>query len=136
MNLPNYRKKSVSLTFRGFDLTAQEVATLVGVPPTSFGNIGEPVRPGIKTMLTRSYVRYSMNFQNEYQLCDMLPEFFAYLGGGDHLSQVRNHVQPEFSELHFDLPVKESDETQEGYLSEEDVAMIFQIKGSISLSFF
>jgi hypothetical protein len=136
MNLPNYRKKSVSLTFRGFDLTAQEVAILVGVPPTSFGNIREPVRPGIKTTLTRSYVRYSMNFQNDYELCNMIPEFFAYLGGVDHLRLVRNQVQPEFSELHFDLPVNESDESQEGYLSEEDVAMIFQIKGSISLGFF
>jgi hypothetical protein len=130
------REKSVSLTFRGFDRTAQEAASLVGVIASRLGNRGETVRPSVKTLLTKSYVQYSMRFPNEYSLCNMLPNFLAYLGGVDHLCQVQSQVQPEFSEFHFDLPVKESDESQEGYFSEKDIADIFQLKASISLGFF
>ncbi|MDQ1925167.1 hypothetical protein [Massilia pseudoviolaceinigra] len=130
------RKKSVSLTFRGFDCTAQEVAILIDSPPSRLGNRGEPVRSGVKTLLTRSYVLYSMNFLDDYELCDMLLKFLGDLGGVEHLCQVQRKVQPEFSEFHFDLPVKESDESQEGYFSTKDIADIFQLRASISLGFF
>jgi len=130
------REKSVSLTFRGFDFTAQYVASLVDVPTSRMGNRGEPVRPGVKTLLTRSYVQYSMHFLNDYELCDMLPKFLAYLGGVEHLGCVQKKVQPEFSEFHFDLPVKESDESQDGYFSTIDIANISELKASISLGFF
>jgi hypothetical protein len=136
MNLSDYRKKNITLTFRGFALTAQEVATMVGVAPSMLGNIGEPVRPGVRTMLIRSYVLYEMNFANDYALCDMLPSFIKYLGGIDHICWVQSQVNPEFSELHFDLPVKSDIESQEGYLSAIDVEMICKIRGSISLGFF
>ena len=130
------REKSVSLTLRGFDRTAQDAASLIGVNPSRLGNRGEPVRPSVRTLLTRSYVQYSMRFPNEYSLCDMLPDFLAFMGGVDHLCDVQSQVQPEFSEFHFDLPVKESDESQEGYLSTKDIADISQLRASISLGFF
>lgn len=130
------REKKVSLTLRGFDCTAQDVAMLIDAVTSRLGNRGEPVRPGVKTVLTRSYVQYSMSFLNGYELCDVLPTFFTYLGGVEHLCQVQQKVQPEFSEFHFDLPVKESEESQEGYFSTEDIANISQLKASISLGFF
>ncbi|MFZ6722940.1 hypothetical protein [Undibacterium sp. Ji49W] len=130
------REKSVSLTLRGFDRTAQDVASLIGVNPTRLGNRGEPVRPSVRTLLTRSYVQYSMSFPSEYSLCDMLPDFLVYMGGVSHLWDVQSQVQPEFFEFHFDLPVKKSEESQEGYFSTKDVADIFQLRASISLGFF
>ncbi len=130
------RRKLVSLTFRGFDCTAQEVAILINAVASRLGNRGEPVRPQVKTTLSRSYVQYSMHFSNDHALCDMLPTFLEYLGGVDHLCQVQKKAQPEFSEFHFDLPVKESDGSQEGYFSTTDIANIFKLKASISLGFF
>ena len=100
------------------------------------GDRGEPVRPRVKTLLTRSYIQYSMHFSNNHALCDMLSEFILYLGGVDHLCQVQEKVQPEFSEFHFDLPVKQSEESQEGYFPTADIADIFRLSASISLGFF
>jgi hypothetical protein len=130
------REKLVSLTFRGFNRPAEEVASLVRATPLRLGNRGEPVRQNVNTLLTRSYVQYKLCFSSEYSLCDMLPDFLAYLGGIDHLCQVQGEVQPEFSEFHFDLPVKQSAESQEGYFSTKDVADISRLKASISLGFF
>lgn len=130
------RNKRISLTLRGFDLPAEKVALFVGVNPVRMGNRGEPVRPNVKTLLTRSYVQYSMSFSPGHMLSDMLPDFLASLGGVEHLCQVQMKVQPEFSEFHFDLPVKQSSESQEGYFDVGEVASIFRLKASISLGFF
>ena len=130
------REKLVSLTLRGFDRTAQDAAALIGVIPSCLGNRGEPVRPTVKTLLVRSYVQYSMRFPDEYVLSDMLPDFLTYLGGVKLICDVQSQLQPEFSEFHFDLPVIESDESQEGYFSTADIADIAQLRASISLGFY
>lgn len=130
------RQKTVSFLFRGFNLTAQEVATLVGVDASRLGNRGELVKPNVKTRLTRSYVGFSMDFPSDYALCDMFPALLAHLGGVDHLCRVRNQIQPKFSEIDFDLPVRQSDELQEGCLSTTVIADVFQLKASISFGFF
>jgi hypothetical protein len=136
MSLSIKRRKSVSLTFRGFDITAEEVADLLGVAASRLGNRGEPVKLGVMTRLTRSYTIFSMDFVSDCELNDMLPALLARLGGLSHLLQVRNVVQPEFLEIHFELPVRESDEVQDGYLSEAVVADVFQLKASLSFGFF
>lgn len=136
MSLIATRTKSVSLSWRGFNLTAQEVASRVGVAASRLGNSGEPVKQGIKTLLVRSYVRFSMDFSDDQNLCDMLPALLTHLGGVDHLCQIRNQVQPEFSEIHFDLPARQSDEIQDGYLSTADIADIFQLNASLSFGFY
>lgn len=66
------RKKSVSLTFRGFERAAEDVAGLVGVKASRLGNRGEPVKPGVKTLLTRSYVIFSVDVESDCELNDML----------------------------------------------------------------
>jgi hypothetical protein len=130
------RKKSVSLTFRGFEMPAEDVASLLGVAASRVGNRGEPVKPDVKTLLTRSYAIFSMDFPSDHRLNDMFPALLARLGGVDRLLQVRNEVQPEFFEVDFDLPVRASDESQEGYLSEAVIADAFRLKVSLSFGFF
>lgn len=130
------REKMVSLTLRGFDCPAQEVASLFLVQSSKAGNCGEPVRPYVKTLLVRSYVQYSLRFASEHPLCEMLPDFLAYLGGIEHLCMVRKHVQPEFFEFHFELPVKQSMEPQDGYLATKDIEDIARLGASISLGFY
>jgi hypothetical protein len=49
---------------------------------------------------------------------------------------VRNAVQPEFLEIHFDLPVQQSDESQDDYLSETVIADVFQLRAALSFAFF
>lgn len=130
------RTKSVSLTFRGFDIPSEEVASLLGVAASRLGNRGEPVKAGVKTLLTRSYTIFSMEFASDYDLNEMLPALLARLGGTDRLLNMRDEVQPEYLEIHFDLPVRESEESQDGYLSEEVIAHVFRLKASLSFGFF
>ena len=77
-----------------------------------------------------------MEFASDYELNDMFTALLARLGGVSRLLQIRNEVKPEFLEIHFDLPVQTSDESQDGYLSETVVADLFQLKASLSFSFF
>jgi hypothetical protein len=132
---PN-RKKSVSLTFRGFDIAPEEVANLLGVAASRLGKQGEPVRVGVMTLLTRSYAIFSMDFASDCELSDMFPALMARLGGFNRLLQTRNEVQPEFLEIHFDLPARESGDSQDGYLPEAVIAEVFQLKASLSFGFF
>ncbi|WP_377161134.1 hypothetical protein ACFJIX_14350 [Roseateles sp. UC29_93] len=135
MNSVTSRKKSVTLIFRGFDMKAEDVVRLVG-GAASCGNRGEPVKPGVSTLLSRSYARFSMDFTSDDELNDMLPALLALLGGGDRIRQLREQVQPEFLEFHVDLPARTSEDSQEGYLDESVIASLFQLKATISFGFF
>ncbi len=130
------RVKSVSMTFRGFDIQAEDVVALVGVAASRSGNRGEPVKPGVKTLLSRSYVKFSRGFASDEELSDMLPALFAHVGGTDRIKGVLDVVRPEFVEIHFDLPVRQSEDSQDGYLQERSVWEASQLKASISFSFF
>lgn len=130
------RTKSVSLTFRGFDMASEEVARLLGVAASRFGNRGDPVKVGVQTLLTRSYTIFSMEFAGDYDLNDMLPALLVRLGGADRLLKMRDEIQPEFLEINLDLPVRESEESQDGFLSAEVIADVFQLEASLSFSFF
>jgi hypothetical protein len=136
MNSSAGRQKSVSLTFRGFDVPAEEVAKLLGVAASRLGNRGEPVKQGVKTLLTRSYVIFSSTFASDYELSNMLPALLTNLGGVDRVLWLKDEVRPEFLEIHFDLPVQQSEDSQDGYLSEEAIADAFRLKACFSFSFF
>lgn len=50
-------QRSVALSFRGFELSPKQVELLIGQSATERGVINEPVKPGVKALLKRSYVR-------------------------------------------------------------------------------
>lgn len=136
MSSSSNREKSVSLTFRGFDVPAERVAELLGVAASRLGNRGEPVKPEVRTLLTRSYTKFSTNFASDHDLSDMLPTLFAQLGGVDRLLWLKEEVRPDFLDIHFDLPVRQSEDSQDGYLSEETIAAAFRLKACFSFGFF
>jgi len=130
------RTKSVSITFRGFECTAEDVAGLMGVPATRLGNRGEPVKAGVKTLLSRSYVKFSREFASDQELSEMLPALFLYLGGTPRIKEVLDVARPEFVDISFDLPVRQSDDSQDGYLQEQSIREASELNASISFSFF
>jgi hypothetical protein len=137
MNLDSTeRRKSISLTFRGFEIQADAIPILLGVAATRLGNRGEPVKSGVKTRLTRSYTIFSMNFTSDYDLSDMFSELLVTLGGCDRLIKVRDEIKPEFIEFYFDLPVQHSEESQDGFLSELVIADMYELKASVAFGFF
>lgn len=117
-------------------MAAQDVSKLLGVSASRIGNRGEPVKEGVRTLLVRSYTLFAMEFPEDSNLNDMLPTLFQKLGGVHHLLKIREMVNPEFLEIHLDLPVRESEDSQDGYLSETVISDIFQLKASLSFGFF
>lgn len=130
------RTKTASLIFRGFERPAAEVACLAAIPASSFGNRGEPVKQGVKTLLTRSYTRFSLDFASDDELHVMLPTLVKHLGGLQQLLAMRDQVRPEFLEFHIDLPAQTSEDSQEGYLSEAVIADLHRLKATVSFGFF
>lgn len=134
---PQYERiKSASLTFRGFAAPAEDVIALVGVTPSLYGNRGEPVRPHVKTLLTRSYVIFSKEFGEGFELNDMLPALFEALGGVDRLRSLHEQVGSEFLELCIDLPARQSELSQDGYLSAAVIAEVHRLGASLSFAYF
>jgi len=130
------RKKSISLIFRGFNLAAQDVEALIGMTASRLGNVGDLVRPNVKTRLTRSYIGFTLDFQSSCELCDMLPALFNHLGGVDHLCGVRDKVLPEHFQIEFDLPTRTSEDVQDGYLPTDVIADVLKLRATLGFSFF
>lgn len=127
--------KSISLTFRGFALTPQEVESMVGVTASSLGSRGEPVKPGIRTLLRKSAAKFLVQFPNGCRLDEMFPALLAHLGGVHHLCEVRDKVLPEFFEIDIVLPIKWSEEQEGGFLSPETIADLHLLRVSLSFQF-
>ena len=135
MNSKPARFKSISLTFRGFELPPQEVESIVGFPASTLGTRGKPVKPGVRTLLTRSFAYYSIEFPNGCRLDEMIPALLTHLGGVKHLCEVRDKVLPEFFEIDFVLPIKRSEEQEGGFLPPATIADVNLLKASLSFQF-
>lgn len=135
MTVASTRKKAVSLCFRGFDIAPSEVESLVGPRASLILEKGKPVRPGIKTLATRSAVSFQIEVEPEFRLAEMIPKLVDYLGGVDHLLTVRNTVQPEFLEINFVLPVKYSKAQEGGALETGTIADLARLGASVSFAF-
>jgi hypothetical protein len=129
------KRKSISLCLRGFEMHPDDVESLVGVIAESKGVKGQPVRPNTKNLLRRSYVDFEIFMPPDTLLFAMLPALFEYLGGVEHLTKVREQVNPEFFEINFDLPVKNSEEQEGGFLELQSIADVHKLQATLSFGF-
>jgi hypothetical protein len=129
------KRKSISLCLRGFDIHPDEVESLVGVIAASKGIKGQPTRPNSKNLLRRSYVDFEILMLPDTLLVTMLPALFEYLGGVAHLEKVREQVNPEFFEIDFVLPVKNSEEQEGGFLELQSIADVHKLQATLSFGF-
>jgi hypothetical protein len=135
MNSRPVALKSVTLCLRGFELTSQQVESIVGIAASGIGNRGEPVKPGVKTLLKRSYVSFSLEFAGGCRLDEMIPALLANLGGAAHLCEVRDQVAPEFFEFDIFLPIKGSVEQEGGFLSAATLGDLSLLRATLSFQF-
>ena len=127
--------KSISLTFRGFELPPEEVEKLVGVKATRVLHKGAPVKPGVKTLAVRHAAKFELVFPAETELFKMVPAIMAHLGGVEHLVGVREKVAPEFVEVDVVLLVRNSEEQEGGFIETESLAALSRLGATLSLSF-
>lgn len=130
------REKSISITFRGFEINADALVAMFNVKPDSAVNKGERMWPRLERRAIKSYVIFSLNLPRDFQLCNMLPTLFEYMGGAEHIYNVKTQVFPEFLEIDFDLPTsKNHEQSQDGFLSETAIKDVTKLKASLSFSF-
>lgn len=127
--------KSVALCLRGFELAPNQVESMIGVSATESGVRGEPVRPGVKSLLKRSFIRFSVEFPDGCRLDEMIPTLLNHLGGVNHIREVRDQIKPEFLEIDMVLPVKSSDEQEGGFLPPKTLFELSLLGASVSFQF-
>ena len=133
MNTVN--NKEVSLIFRGFEFSPEHVEELLGVRASEKGVRGNPVRPGVKTTLKRSFARFSVALDPIVRLDQVIPLLLHELGGLDRLIGVRDSVAPEFFEIGILWPVKRSEEQEGGFFSSSAISDLAGLRCSLSFSF-
>lgn len=127
--------KSVALCLRGFELTPKQVESIIGVTASESGTRGEPVRSGVKSLLKRSFVRFSVEFPDGCRLDEMIPTLLTHLGGVNHIREVRDQIKPEFLEIDMVLPIKNSDEQEGGFLPPPTLVELSLLGASLSFQF-
>lgn len=127
--------KSISLTFRGFDLSPSDVELIVGRASSSTGTKGKKTKPQVTTILPRSFVQFEIELPNNCCIDDMVPQLIVFLGGIDNICRARDQIQPEFLEIDITLPIKGSDEQDDGYFSLEVLRDINTLRATLGLSF-
>ncbi|RNF86388.1 hypothetical protein [Montanilutibacter psychrotolerans] len=129
------KRKVVSLTFRGFEIDPCQVEALLGVSASSVGRRGSPVKPGVETVLLRSFAKFAIELDAGCRLDEVVPSLLNRLGGVEKISQVRDAVSPEFFELDITWPVKWSDEQEGGFFPTHVIADLFHLKCALSFGF-
>lgn len=127
--------KSVALCLRGFELNPAQAEAIIGVSASELGARGEPVKPGVKSLLRRSFVRYSVEFSQDCRIDEMIPALWAYVGGFDKIKNATGKVKPEFLEIDLVLAVKNSDEQEGGFLPPETLAELSLLGASLTFQF-
>lgn len=129
------RHKSVALTFRGFEVDPAQVEEMIGFKASEIGTRGAPVKPGVKTILKRSFARFSIDVEENCRLDEMIPKLFLYLGGVEKIESVRERISPEFFELDITLPVKYSDDQEGGFIPASVISDLFHLRCNLSFGF-
>ena len=93
------------------------------------------MRPNRPNTWQRSAVEFEVEFPDAFPIVEMVPALLAYTGGVEHLCGVRDQVLPEFFEINLVLPIKFSEEQEDGYLSVDTLADVSRLRTTIGFSF-
>jgi hypothetical protein len=127
--------KSTSLTFRGFDHDPVEVERLVGVQAQRLGTRGLPVKPGVFTLLTRSFAMFELSCTEDTSFDRALHDLLEHLGGVEHLLAVRQRVNPEFIDVCVTSGVRGSEEQEDSFVDPQTLGALSRLGAILSFMF-
>lgn len=130
-----HAKFVASLTFRGFEVSPDQVESLVGVPATELGTYGAARKPGLPP-LQRSFARWEVVLAETTSLDEMIPALLSSLGGTDRLHTVQEQVRAEFLEVDLSMWIKDSIEQEGGFIDPETIAMLARLGATLSFGFY
>jgi hypothetical protein len=129
------KHKAASLTFRGFELAPSQIEEMLGVKASEAGQRGSHVKPGGKSILKRSFVRFAIELDASSRLDQVVPAVLHHVGGVERIKIVRDAVMPEFLELDITWPVKWSDEQEGGFLPASVLSDLSHLECALTFGF-
>ena len=126
---------AVSLTFRGFEQSRERIAQIIGSDDYKIGLCGEAVKPGGKTQLKNSYIKFGVEFSSQPNIFEIVPAIISHAGEADYLCSVKEKIQPEYTEINIVMPIKQSLEQTGGFISKESINDIHRLCASLSFEF-
>lgn len=125
-----------TISFRGFEISPDDIQRLVGsIPASMLVSQGNSRKPG-GTPFRRSVASWSIEFEDSATLDEMIPALIEYIGGEDHLLTVRDKVAPEFFGIDISMWIKNSVEQEGGSIGAETIAVLARLGSSLSFGFY
>lgn len=128
-------RRTVSLSIRGFVEDPKDVAAAIGVQPTLFGKRGTPNRPGVQTLLAKNYVYYEREFLKEISFDKAVWTIIEVVGGLEKLKLILNNMGPVDVEVTLSLPVRGSDEQEDGSIGPMTMSSLVRIGAHLGICF-
>ena len=116
-------------------MTPEHVESLVGIEAQLRGLRGTPMRPNRPNVWQRSVVQFEIEFADGFPIVEMIPALLEHTKGVEHLCAVREQVLPEFFEVNLVLPIKFSEEQEDGFLTVETLGDLHRLRTTLGLSF-
>jgi hypothetical protein len=127
--------RSISLTFRGFEINPQEIEFMLSKPALLLGIKGQQIKQGFPGTFKRSAIKFGIDFPDNIRLAEMGPALITNLGGIEHINDVKNKVSPEFIEFDIVLGIKNSKEQEGGHISAEMICALNKLGATLSFQF-
>lgn len=113
----------------------EKVEQLVGVPAESLYKIGQPIKPGVTSLVKRSATKFELDFPTSTLMFEMVPARLHALGGPEHLLRVKELVEPEFVDVGLVLNVRNSEEQEDGFIETETMADLTRLGATLAFGF-
>lgn len=127
------RTKEISLTFRGFGVSPEDIESIIGRKCARAGVKGLPVKPGVRTVLKKSFVKFSTGMTDADGINGAIVRLFDYVGGFSNVAKVCDVIKPEHVELNLYLPVRDSVEQEGGVITAQVLKSLADLACDITI---
>lgn len=128
-------RRTISLSIRGFDVQPEEVVRLIGVEPNLLGKKGDQIRPGVTGVWKKNVVLYERPIIKYNSWDQAISSLIEEVGGVEKLQAMKGRIDPEFILFDLKLPVRSSDEQEDGAIGSDTMRAISSIGADLAFSF-
>lgn len=126
--------RTITVSIRGFDQSPKALVAKIGVEPTLMIEKGESRRPGLPP-LKKSVISFKTVVSENVLWDKVIDEALDRLGGVPNLEKILEEFSPEFIHVDIALPIRTSEEQEDGYVSSYVMEKLCKIKASLGFSF-
>jgi len=126
--------RAVAFSLRGFEVLPAEIAAAIGEAPSVIGCKGQPLSHG-QQPLAKNVISFEHRMSHEIRWSDAVDALLNSLGGAEKLKAIVETFRPEFVHVDLTLPVKESEEQEDNFITPETMARLVSLGASFGCTF-